>query len=492
MNSLGVLLGIDLGTLGIKVIAVDADSARVIGSASAPVSNLTPAPGYLEQQPEKWWISLCQLTRQLLSENKIPPASVLAIGLSGHMHSIVPLRADGSAARNCIVWADTRSQEQADFIEADTKTRLWNPAIAPYTLTKLLWLREHEPAVFGQVATFLFSKDYLRYRMTGEIATDYSDASGSLMWDFAARQWDAALLAELDLPLDLLPPVFGSADLAGPLTEAAAENLGLPAGTLVATGGGDAACAVVGAGIPGRDTLLINAGTAVQVIEIQDEPTPFHPLSAVRYLFELGVDGKTFAIGALNSAGHSLNWWRDLINPTLTHSQFEALAAAEPSAIDGPLFLPYLQGTGTPFLLDGPYGSFVQLSATADRASLTRAVMDGVACGIRLCAEALVGSDRLTRSKILITGGVPKSKLIRDVLSNVLPGQVTFRDFSDMSAMGAAAHAAVAAGLSPDAAAFLADFDYGELTASVEPALQSQYEAVFKRYKSWAQRIASD
>lgn len=489
MSHHGILLGVDLGTLGLKVIAVEAETASIVAAASAPVENLTPAPGYLEQEPEKWWTSLCRITGALLRQNEIAPESVLGLGLSGHMHSIVPLRADGTVARNCIVWADTRSQRQAESLEL-TRTRLWNPAIAPYSLAKILWLREKEPAVYHDVDTVLFSKDYLRYRMTGQLGTDYADASGSLMWDFAAREWDAGLLAELDLPLSLLPPARSSDELAGSLTAEAAEELGLPARTLVAYGGGDAACAVIGSGIPDRDTLMINAGTAVQVIEMQDQPKRFHPETAVRYLFELGVEGKTFAIGALNSAGHSLNWWRDLIDPAMAHADFETLASPEPSTVDGPLFLPYLQGTGTPFLLDGPYGSFVQISATADRSTLTRAVMDGVAFGIRLCAEALAGEQELGDKKILITGGVPKGELMRDILGYVLPGQVTVRSFSDMSALGAAAHAAVAAGIRGDASEFLADFDYGETILTPDPALQSQYEAVYERFQEWAGRIA--
>ena len=491
MSNDDMILGVDLGTQGLKVILVDAATARVIASAGAPVENLSPAPGYLEQEPEAWWTILCRVTRSLLRDQDIPPEAIAAIGLSGHMHSIVPLRADGAVLRNCIVWADTRSQKQAAFIGTKAKTKLWNPAIAPYSLAKLLWLRQHEPAVYSQLDTVLFSKDYLRFRMTGEIASDFSDASGSLMWDFAARAWDAGLLAELDLPLRLLPAVYGSADVAGHLTAKAADDLGLSTRARVAIGGGDAACAVVGTGVRDRDSLIINAGTAVQVIEVQDEPAPFQPESAARYLFELGVDGKTFAIGALNSAGHSLNWWRDLLDPKLTHADFAALAAPQPSAVDGPLFLPYLQGTGTPFLLDGPYGSFVQLSATADQSVLTRAVMDGVALGIRLCAAALVGDGKLADSTILITGGLPKSKLMRQILSHVLPGQVTFRGFSDMSALGAVANAAHAAGISADAGSFLADFDYGELTVSPDAALQSHYEAVYERYLAWARRITA-
>jgi xylulokinase len=236
---------------------------------------------------------------------------------------------------------------------------------------------------------------------------------------------------------------------------------------------------------------MINAGTAVQVIELQDKPRPFDREGANRYLFELGVAGQTFAIGALNSAGHSLNWWRSLVDANMSHDEFEALAAEEPSAEDGPLYLPWLQGTGTPYLLDGPYGAFVQLSSTAERSILTRAVMDGVALGIRLCAEALIEPGRLADKQVLITGGVPKSRLMREILSNVLPASVAFRSFSDMSALGAVTHAAVAAGLAPSAGNFLADFDYGEVTLVAEPALQARYERLYAVFKRWADQVAS-
>ena len=489
MSSL-ILLGIDLGTQQLKVIAVDGSSAAVLGSTQVAVENLTPAPGWLEQAPEDWWTALCTLTRELRDKLGISAAAITGIGLSGHMHSIVPLRHDGSAAHNCIVWADTRSRQQAQRLATASARQLWNPSIAPYSINKILWLRENRPQVYDEVSCFLFSKDYLRYRMTGALGTDPADASGSLMWDFAKREWDLGLLREFDVAPSLLPSVRDSSEIAGTLTAAAADDLGLAAGTTVAFGGGDCPCAVVGSGIPDADTLLINAGTAVQVIEMREKPTPFDPQTSVRYLFELGINGKCFAIGALNSAGHSLEWWRKLVDARLSYADFDALAAQAPAAPEGPLFLPYLQGTGTPYLLDGSYGSFVQLSATADQHTLTRAVMDRVAFGIKHCAEALVDKGSLAGKQILFTGGVPKSPLMRQIMANVFGGDVRYRSFSDMSALGAAAHAAVAAGISGDAQTFLADFDYGEIAVSATPALQEQYAASYERYRWWAERIA--
>ena len=490
MNS-PIVLGIDLGTQGLKVVAFDVASAQALGSVSAAVENLTPAPGWLEQEPNQWWATLCRLARDLTCAKDIPTESVVAIGLSGHMHSIVPLHADGSVAHNCIVWADTRSRDQARRISAAASSALWNPSIAPYSLAKILWLRENRPELSDEIEHILWPKDYLRYRLTGKIATEYADASGTLMWDFAARAWDDELLADFELSPDLLPDVRASNEAAGTLSKTAAENLGFSVNTVVAYGGGDCACAVVGSGIPDSDTLLINAGTAVQVIEMREEPSPYNRDAGVRYLFELGVEGRTFAIGALNSAGHSLEWWRRLLDEQLTYAEFDALAADATPTPEGPIFLPYLQGTGTPHLLDGPYGSFVQLSATANQSALTRAVMDGVAFGIKHCAEALVKDADLSAKKILFTGGVPKSPLMRQILANVFDGEVRFRSFSDMSALGAAAHGVVAAGLAPDARTWLAEFDYGEGRAKESPALRERYTVTYKRYKKWAARITS-
>lgn len=485
-----IVLGIDLGTQQLKVIAVDGSTAAVLGSAQTAVENLTPAPGWLEQIPGDWWTALCRLTRELTAKLGISAEAIGGIGLSGHMHSIVPLRADGGIAHNCIVWADARSKAQAQRLAKTGAEKLWNPPIAPYSLNKILWLRESLPRVFEEASCFLFSKDYLRYRMTGALGTDPSDASGSLMWDFAKREWDAALLAEFDLSPSLLPPVRESSEIAGTLSAGAASDLGLAAGATVACGGGDCPCAVVGSGIPDAETLLINAGTAVQVIEMRRQPARYDPLADARYLFELGVDGRCFAISALNSAGQSLEWWRAVVDERLSYAEFDALAAQTPSTPDGPLFLPYLQGTGAPYLLDGAYGSFLQLSATADQGALTRAVMDGVACGIKHCAEALVTEEALANKNILFTGGLPKSPLMREILANVFGGEIRCRSFSDMSALGAAAHAAVAAGIRNDARAFLAGFDYGEITVKATPALQEQYAASYERYKMWAERIA--
>ena len=408
------------------------------------------------------------------------------------MHSIVPLRADGSVAHNCIVWADTRSQAQADYIATHSRTPLWNPAIAPFSIAKVLWLREHEPEVFGEVAYFLFSKDYLRYRMTGEIGIDYADASGSLIWDFALRQWDRCLASG---------------------TQCA--SFFVPAGAFFRGGGGhaDGKCGARPGFVTGNNRCLWRWGCRLRRGRVGGARARYaddqrrhrradhrnagtsQRHSIARQLFDtclnwawtvrLSQSGRSTAPGIRWIGGETC-----LIQPCPTTNSM-LLRRGNRRQPTVPLFLPYLQGTGTPYLLDGPYGSFTQLSATADKRSLTRAVMDGIAFGIKLCAEALVTDGTLPDKKILFTGGVPKSPLMRAILNNVFAGQVTFRGFSDMSALGAAAHAAVAVGISADAAAFLADFDYGEITPAPNPLMQARYAGTYARYKEWADRITN-
>ena len=225
---------------------------------------------------------------------------------------------------------------------------------------------------------------------------------------------------------------------------------------------------------------------------MRERPTPYHADGGARYLFELGVDQRVFAIGALNSAGHSLEWWRRTLDPDMSYAEFDALAATAAPSVDAPIFLPYLQGSGTPHLLDGSHGAFVGLSAGSDRAVLTRAVMEGVAFGIRHCAEALVGSDNLPGKTALFTGGVPRSRVMRRILANVFGSSIRFRRFSDMSALGAAAHAAVAADLADDAGSWLARFDYGESAETADENLLKTYADMHQRYKSFARRVTAD
>lgn len=484
-----IVLGIDLGTQQFKVIAVDYHSHKIIGSVSTKIENLSSTVGALEQNASLWWPKLCDLTKRLVSECQIEPASIAGIGFSGHMHSIIPLDEDFSPLHNCIVWADTRATDQAKRLEEIGHIRLWNPAIAAYSIPKVLWLRDKYPELFAKTRYIVFAKDYLRLLMTGVMSTDYSDASGTLAWDFGKRCWDKNLLSWLNIPITLFPEPSESTRLAGTLTERAAHEMGLVSGIPVATGAGDVAAAVIGSGVTSSSTLLINAGTAAQVILIQDAPQHYQYEDGVRYLFELGIASKVFAMGALPSAGLALEWWRTVAGNDVTYHDLDRLAQQASTDLDSVFFVPYLQGTGTPYLIDRSLGTFAQISTKTDIKAMTRAVMEGVAFGIRHCAEALFTDGALENAQVQITGGVSKSQFMRNLLASVFPGRVTFQTYADVSTIGAAAVGAVAGQVVDNVEAFLHPMDFGRQGYSVPDQQISDYDSLFKRYRDWSQQV---
>lgn len=484
-----ILLGIDLGTQQLKVIAVDSRDARMLGSVQTPVEVVSSSPGMLEQAPEAWWDSLRRLIPQLLADCRIDAADVGGIGLSGHMHSVISLGKDGTPVHNAITWADSRSAAQAGLIAALDDVELWNPSIAAYSAPKILWLREHYPEQYAQVRCFLYPKDYLRYRLTGRVATDYSDASGSLLWDFQRRTWDTGLMARLGLNPDCFPPVQSADDVGGTLTEAAAKTLGLAAGMPVAVGAGDVANAVIGAGLTASNSLLVNAGTAAQLILVRDQVQPYRRGGPARYLFELGVEGRTFVMGALPGSGLSLEWWRKIIGPQWSYQELDALAGDALSAPDDPFFIPYLQGTGTPHLRDDSMGTFTQMSATTSPRDLTRAVMEGIVFGIKYGVDALLAGQSLSGVHVQITGGVTKSTVMRRLFGLSFGPEMSFRKFADVSALGAVMLAARATDQAASLQAALSQMQAESQPPSEDPQLEAVVRQRYARYRRWVEAV---
>lgn len=486
-----ISLGIDLGTQQIKVLAVDVERACVLGSCQAPLRNFTPETGALEQDPLEWWPLLCELTRRLVRELEIDIRAICGIGLSGHMHSIVPLTKTDAPAYNCIVWADTRADKQARRVAAHRRGEYWNPAIAAYSLPKILWLKETKPDIYAKVTHILFSKDFLRFQITGAQNTDFSDASGTLAWNFEGRQWDEELLDSLGVPVDFLPQPHDATWVGGILTDTAASALGLRPGIPVAVGAGDVACAVTGSGVNTPNTLLINAGTAAQIILLQATPTRYIKEQGVRYLFELGFDAKTFVMGALPSAGFSLEWWRVRLGDQITYADLDNLAQEYIARPENPVFVPFLQGTGTPYLIDEPLGAFLGLSGSTDSKNMTCAVMEGVAFGIRQSVEALVSNHTFQDLRILVTGGLTKSPVMRTILVNVLGQTVSYRHFTDVSAIGAASFGAVAAKEIQSVTDLLGRFPVDSEETNPNPELMTRYESLYTRFQNLSKRVVT-
>jgi xylulokinase len=406
------------------------------------------------------------------------------------MPSLVLIDEQGAPARPAIAWADSRSHHHGDAVRAAARDPLWNPAIAPYTATKLLWLRDRDPRSLERTRHLVFPKDYLRFRLTGTIATDRSDASGSLLWDFASSAWDDELISALGLDPSWFPEVLASTAIGGHVARSAAEQLGLPEGVPVAVGSGDVAAALNGHGVSESGGILINAGTAAQIITSSFAPERFQRGSPARFAFERGAPEGAFAMGALPSAGLALTWWSDVLdNPGGVAALADGLDIEE-AAGTAPYFVPYLQGTGTPLLRDHAAGAFLALSSASNRGSMTRALIEGIAYGIRHALESL-GHGADGGGPIAVTGGLERNPAIRRMLPHVLGQSVQYQEQADVSLVGAAAYGAVACGAAP-APGVVARGMAGD-TDRIDPdvELTAKYQSGFEAFRSLATQVPS-
>jgi xylulokinase len=482
-----VILAVDLGTQRLKVAAVAVHDWRILAQESCAIPYASTEEGMFEQDPDTWWDSFAHLVGKLIAGGAFEPGRIAAIGLSGHMHSVVLIDEQGRPTRPAIAWADARSHAYGTAVRAGRREPLWNPAIAPYSATKLLWLEDHDPRSLETAKHLVFPKDYLRFRLTGEIATDPSDASGSLLWDFEASAWDADLIASLGLDASWFPDVRTSTAIGGHVTREAAEAIGLHAGVPVAVGSGDVAAALNGHAVADSSGVLINAGTAAQIITSSIRPERFVPDAPARFIFERGAAPGAFAMGALPSAGLSLTWWSSVLaNPGGVAALGEAIDL-EAGAGAPPYFLPYLQGTGTPMLRDHAAGAFLSLSSASGRDAMTRAVIEGIAYGIRHGLESLGRAP--DDGPVAVTGGLARNAAVRHMIPSVLGRTVQVQEQADVSLVGATAYGAVACGAAraPSVVARAMAGDVQRIEP--DPARTAKYQTGFEAFRSRATRV---
>jgi len=484
-----LILAVDLGTQRLKVAAVSAREWRIVAQRSCSIPYASTEDGMFEQDPEAWWGAFAGLVRALIGDGELDPRRISAIGLSGHMHSLVLVDEQGRPTRPAIAWADARSHAYGAAVLDASDDSLWNPAIAPYTATKLLWLKHHDPAPLAAARHLLFPKDYLRFKLTGRFATDPSDASSSLLWDFDAGAWDVRLVAALGLDEALFPAALASTAVGGHVTDVASGQTGLPEGAIVAIGSGDVAAALNGHASSDASGVLINAGTAAQIITSSIQPERFVPGDPARFMFERGSPTGAFAMGALPSAGLSLTWWSQVIeNPGGVEALGEGIDL-DVGAGAPPYFLPFLQGTGTPMLRDQAAGAFLPLSSASSRESMTRAVMEGIAYGIRLSLEAL--DHRADADIVSVTGGLARSSAMRRMITNVLGRAVQFQDQADVSLVGAAAYGAVACGAASTTTQVASAMAGGTERVDPEDVLTSKYKQGFEAFHALSAHVLS-
>ncbi|NPV51983.1 MAG: xylulokinase [Firmicutes bacterium] len=454
---MSMLLGLDLGTQGAKGLLIDG-SGRIKASNFAPFSMVTPHPGWAEQDPQDWWRALVQVIRGIISESGEDPSAIAAIGLSGHMHGPALIDESGAPLCPCVLWLDTRSEKESDFIlktmGQDIVRITGNPVISAYTAPKLLWIKKNWHSTFERINKVLFSKDYVRLHLTGDVATDYSDASGSLLFDIQKRCWSHDILDTLGIPYEYMPDIKESLNIAGRVSDRAAAETGLAAGTPVVVGAGDLACGLIGSGAIDTGVVSLIIGTAGQIMAVSDVPSE-EGFGKV-YHFCHAVPDKYFVLGALLSGGICLRWFRDVLGVgEKLVSEFAGLDAydllskeasqARPGS-EGLIFMPYLAGTGTPYLDSRARGGFIGLTLRHGRPEMVRSIMEGIAYGLRDSIQ-LFRDVGFSISQVRVAGGGIKSRLWRQILAEVFASPVIPLETVDASPLGAALLAGVGIGM---------------------------------------------
>ena len=453
-----VLLGIDVGTTGVKTLLADERGAvRAEASSSYPIHS--PAPGWFEQAPEDWWASTVATVGGVLREAGVRGDEVRGIGLSGQYHGLVMLDADGQVLRRAILWNDQRTARQSSAIiervGVDRLRRICATSGAPYfTACKLEWVRDHEPATFERVRTVMLPNDYIRFRLTGERCTDMTDASGTLFLDVPRRRWSEEMPGLLDVDPSILPRLVESAAVSGTVSAAGAAETGLPRGVPVAGGAGDQACAAVGLGIVREGVACVSMGTAGVIYAAADAPRID---AAGRFdTFCHSVPGAWSVVSVINAAAGSHQWYQEQLagleraeaerTGVSLFAAIDALAARAPVGSAKLLFLPYLAGERHPHTDTDARGVWFGLHAGHGREHLVRSLLEGVALAFRDCLEVMK-SHGVSLRELRVTGGGARSPLWLEIMANAIGQElVTMPADTGGASFGAALLGGVACG----------------------------------------------
>ncbi len=446
------LLGIDVSTTATKALLID-EGGAVVAVAGSPHELHTPRPLWSEQDPATWWQAAQQSIHEALDQAGLNGGEVAAIGLTGQMHGLVLLDAEGRVLRPAMLWNDGRAGAECDWIRErlglDHLVEITgNDAFAGFTAPKLLWVRRHEPEVYRRAAHVLLPKDYLRYRLTGAFATDRAGAGGTLLLDLKTRDWSEEMLDALEIPPAWLPPTHEGPAITGEVTPEAAEATGLRAGTPVVAGGGDQAAQAVGVGAVRPGVMALTLGTSGVVFAPAARPVTAPQGRA--HSFPHALPGRWHLMGVMLSAAGSLRWYHDTFAPDASYDALLAEAADVPPGCDGAFFLPYLSGERTPHANPHARGVFFGLTLRHGRGHFTRAVLEGVAFGLRDNLALLREAGVPPPTEMRASGGGVQSPLWRQILADVLNAPLTAPQTTEGAAFGAALLAGVGARVWPD------------------------------------------
>jgi xylulokinase len=450
-----LFLGIDVGTGGTRAVAID-ETGRVVAAATAEHEPFaSPQTGWAEQHPEDWWRATQQAVRAVLAKG-VSADRIASVGFSGQMHGSVLLDERGEVIRPALIWCDQRTDAQCRAITQRIGTErlielVCNPALTGFTLPKLLWVREMEPDQWRRVRSILLPKDFVRFRLTGERASDVADSSGTLLFDVKNRRWSSEMLAAFEIPETLLPRVFESPEVTGQISAAGAAATGLREGTPVVAGAGDQAAGAVGIGIVEAGTVSATIGTSGVVFAATDRPA-LDPKGRV-HTFCHAIPGRWHVMGVTQGAGLSLRWFRDRFGagPDDGRDPYERLteeAAQAPPGADGVLWAPYLMGERTPHLDPHARAALVGLAANHTRAHIIRAILEGVAFSLRDTFE-IFREMRVPVERVRLGGGGARSQLWRQIQADIYGYEVETVEAEEGAAYGAAILAGVGVGAWP-------------------------------------------
>ena len=444
------LVGIDVGTGGTRALVVG-DDGRVLGTGTCDHAVFaSPQPGWAEQSPDDWWRATQAALRAALTASRIDPSTIGAIGLSGQMHGAVLLDADLNVVRPAIIWCDQRTDEECRWLNSTIGaeallSHTCNPALTNFTLTKLLWVRTHEPEAWRRVRHVLLPKDYVRLRLSGRLAMDVTDASGTLMFDVARRRWSCEILDGAHIDPTLLPPAFESADVCGSVSEEGAIASGLVQGTPIVAGAGDQAAGATGIGVVRPGVVSATIGTSGVVFAATDRPA-MDPKGRLHTFCHAAPD-RWHLMGVTQAAGLSLRWLRDQLGARDGgYDSMIAEAAHVPAGADGVLWAPYLMGERTPHLDPDARAALVGLAASHHRGHIIRAVLEGVAFSLR-DTLTIFAELNVPVSTIRLGGGGARSALWRQIQADVYGRAVETVLVDEGAAFGAAVLAGIGAGI---------------------------------------------
>lgn len=497
------IIGLDLGTTGVKALVIDA-KGKVLATHTEEYPLYQPSQGWSEQDPDEWWKAVVDVLNEIMSTDGVNREKIEGLALSGQMHGSVFLDEKGQVIRNPILWNDTRTTKQCREIEETIGGErllelVGNPALEGFTAPKVLWLRENEPQNYQKLETLLLPKDYIVYRLTGRLVTEKSDAAGTILYDVQNQEWSDQVTSSLDIKKGILPEVLDSVEVVDKLKPELAEEFDLPSDVQVVAGGADNACSAVGNGITDEGLVLASIGSSGVVLAHSDHMEV--DFGGRVHSFNHSVPDEWYLMGVMLNAGLSYRWFRDTFSQLeaqtgkLTdkdaYSLLNSEAAQAPPGSEGLIYLPYLNGERTPHKNANARGVFFGFSGTHDKRHFARSVLEGVTFGLRDSLE-LIKNMGVEPEQIRVTGGGGKSELWRAIQADIFGQEVVTTEVDEGPAYGAALIAATGSKV------------FSSVTEAVErcvevasyqqptPDNQSVYEELYPIYRSLYTSLEKD